>query len=307
MRKLETVGVVGFGAMGRQIARLCAQYGLNAVILKVTPGDAEEKIRRALDDIKNGKGGLTSAVEKGKMTQEEADAIMGRITATTDWDELCSKSDYVVESVLEDMDLKRDIFKKLDSKTDKDVVLASNTSSLPITFVAGATQNPERVITAHFSQPVLVMKILEISLGRVTSDEAFQQTKALGERLERIIAVARDMGTGVPTTRLSNALFAEAMNLLEEGIATPRSIDTCARYGYGHPMGPLEMRDQITGWEIVGKLWDGMFKTTNDPKWRPPMLLKQMLELGYIGNPARWKGSRGGIYELYCEKRIGED
>ena len=303
MRKVEKVGVVGFGVMGREITRLCAQHDF-----KVIAYDVDEQILQSgLGEIKDGRWGLSGAVAKGKLTHEQAEAAMNRIIVTTDMGEVCRQSDYIIEAVPEDLELKKKVFEELDFKTGEDVVLASNTSMLPITFIAAATQNPERVITAHFFQPVAVMKLLEISLGRLTSEDTLQITKQLGIKLDRIIAIARDTGTGVPSTRLSNALLAEAMRLLEEGVATPRNIDICARYGHGYPMGPLEMRDQVVGWEIVARIWDGMLRTTGDPKWTAPPLMKQMFPLGYKGNPKIWKDSKGGIYEFFDEERIGEE
>ena len=302
MRKVETIGIVGFGLMGREITRLCAQHGF-----KVIARDVDEKIlQNGLEEIKSGRWGLSGAVAKGKLTREEAEAVINRIAVTTNTDEVCHQADYVIEAAPEDLELKKQIFKELSSKAGEDVVLASNTSTLPITLISAAAENPERVITTHFSQPVAVMRILEICLGRLTSEETLETTKELAAKLDRIISISKDMGTGVPTARLSMALLTEAFNLLEEGIATPKDIDICARYSYGHPMGPMEMRDQVVGWELVGKVRDEMLRLTGDERWKNPALLKQMLALGYKGNPKKW-GGKGGIYELFGQKRIGEE
>ena len=198
----------------------------------------------------------------------------------------------------EDLELKKRVFKDLDSKTDEDVILASNTSSLPITHIASATSKPERVIGTHFFQPVHVMKLVEVVSGVLTSEKTVQVTKNLLEKLERVVVFVKDNGKGFPSVRLSHALFREAMQIVEEGVASPEDVDKILKYGYGYPMGPFELTDWV-GLDMRAKIWDEMYKLTNDPKWIVPPLVRLLIISGYRGNPKTRKGSKGGFYEYF--------
>jgi len=296
--KIEKIAVIGFGVMGREITRLCAQHGFKVVARDIS----DEILKAGVQEIKSGRWGLERAVEKGKITKDEAEAILSRIEVTTDLKYACKDADYVIEAVPENLELKKRVFAELDELCPEHAILASNTSSLPITQIAAATQRPEKVIGMHFFQPVAVMKLLEIVKGLLTSDETLETSKKLGEKLERVIAVVKDLGTGFPSIRLSHALFMEAMKIVEEGVATPKDVDIILKYGYNHPMGQFEFTDWI-GIELRARVWEEMYRLTGDPKWRIPPLMRQLIAAGFKGDPKRWKGSRGGFYEYFGQER----
>jgi 3-hydroxybutyryl-CoA dehydrogenase len=298
MKEIEKIGIVGFGVMGSQISQLCAQSGYSVIA-----SDVDEKILKSgVEEIKTGRWGLDKAVEKGKIKKDEAEEVFQRISTTTELKQACQNADYVIEVVPENMELKKEIFKKMDENSGEDTILASNTSSLPITDIAAATERPDKVIGMHFFQPVAVLKLVEMVKGLLTSDETVDRSKEVATKIGRVIAVVKDTGMGFPSIRLSRALAMEAIKLVEEGVATPKDIDAILKYGYNHPMGQFEMSDWI-GLEIRAKVWDEQYKITGDPIWRVPPILKQLLISGYKGDPKRWKGSKGGFYEFFGEER----
>ncbi|MDF2954841.1 MAG: 3-hydroxyacyl-CoA dehydrogenase [Candidatus Alkanophagales archaeon MCA70_species_2] len=296
--EIEKIAVIGFGVMGREITRLCAQHGFKVVARDISDGI----LKAGMKEIKSGRWGLEKTVEKGKMTREEAEAALSCIEVTTDLKYACNDADYVIEAVPESLELKKKVFAELDEICPEHTILASNTSSLPVTQIAAATKRPEKVIGMHFFQPVVVMKLLEIVRGLLTSDETLEVSKRLAEQLGRVIAVVKDMGTGFPSIRLSHALAVEAIRIVEEGVATPKDVDIILKYGYNHPMGQFEFTDWI-GLELRAKVWEEMYKLTGDSKWRTPPLMRQLITAGFKGDPKRWKGSRGGFYEYFGQQR----
>lgn len=292
--KIKCIGVLGFGTMGRQISLLCAERGFDVIATDIE----ENVLKKGYKEIEET---LNRRVEKKKITKEKSSEILSRIELTTNFGKLCEKAHYIIEAIPESLDLKKKAFKDLDSKTD--VILASNTSSLPITLLASETSKPERIIGTHFFQPVHVMKLVEIVTGLLTSKKTLDVTVDLMEKLDRIVVVVKDNGRGFPSIRLSHAIFMEAMRIVEEGVASPEDIDKILKYGYGHPMGPFELTDWI-GLDMRARIWEEMYRLTNDSKWIVPTMMKMLISSGYLGNPKRKKGSKGGFYDYFKKREI---
>jgi 3-hydroxybutyryl-CoA dehydrogenase len=230
---VRSVAVVGFGVMGTGIAQVFAQAGFNVIARDVS----EAVLKRGLEVIKEGPFGLQKAVEKGRLKREEAEAALARIKVTTSLEEAARDADLVVEAIFENLELKKALFKELDEKCPKHAVLASNTSTLSITALAGATKRPDRVVGMHFFNPVPVMKLVEVVRGLATSDETVQLIKDLAVKLGKTPVVVKDV-PGFIANRLALPYLAEAMRAYEQGIASAQDIDTAMKLGYNMPMGP---------------------------------------------------------------------
>ena len=273
--EIKTIGVVGAGSMGSGIAQIAAQAGYTVVMR-----DIDEKfVTRALGSIDKF---LAKSVEKGKITADAKDGIMGRIKGTTKIEDL-KDVDYVVEAVYEDMELKKAVFKELDALVRKDVIVATNTSSLSITEIAGATGRPDRVVGMHFFNPVPLMKLVEVIRNQFTSDDTLKTAMDLSRKLgKEPIEVKVDIPCFV-VNRLMMPHFIEAILLLEQGIASAEDIDKAAKLGLNYPMGPFELMD-LTGIEIAYHVAEYLHKELNkELKWVPPRLLKDMVKAGKLG------------------------
>ncbi len=238
---IKTIGVLGAGSMGNGIAQVAAQSGYNVVMR-----DIEDKfIDRALKGIDKF---LSKSVEKAKITADDKSATLGRIKGTTKIEDL-KDVDFVVEVVLEDMDLKKKVFKELDELTRKEVILATNTSSMSITEIATATNRQDKVVGMHFFNPVPLMRLVEVVRGYNTSDETVAATIELTKKLgKEPVEVKKDVPAFI-VNRLMIPHFIEAMKLLEQGVATKEDIDKAAKLGLNYPMGPFELMD-LTGLDI---------------------------------------------------------
>ncbi len=300
LRREGKVVIVGFGLMGRQIGQLFAQKGFEVIGVDRT----DEILGTALNEIMEGRFGLKRAVKRGKLTEEEAKESFERISTTTNLKGACGKASFVIESVYEDLALKKDVFKKIDSYCRGDVILATNTSTLSITEIATATNRPDKVIGMHFFNPPQVMRLVEVIRGLLTSNETINFTKDLARKLGKHPIVVKDY-PGFATSRLGIKLFLEACEMLQEGVANIQDIDTCMRLGYGHPMGPFELADLI-GLDTRLKIIEALRAQTGDPAWKTPVILKQLVASGYIGDPKLKPGSKGGFYEYYNLKKPGE-
>ena len=277
--QIKTMMVVGAGQMGSGIAQVAAQAGLTVYLR-----DIEQRfVDRGLGVIEKN---LARDVEKGRKTPEEKASILSRITGTVDLAP-AAQCDLVVEAIVENLDAKLSLFRELDSLVPAHAILASNTSSLPITQLAAATKRPAQFIGMHFMNPVPVMKLVEVIRGIATSDETYATIKALAEAMGKTTAVVNDF-PGFISNRILLPMLNEAMFALYEGIAGVEEIDTVMKLGMNHPMGPLTLADFIgldTCLYILNVLYDG-FK---DPKYRPCPLLVQMVQAGYLGR----KSGRG--------------
>jgi 3-hydroxybutyryl-CoA dehydrogenase len=266
--------VVGAGLMGSGIAQVAAVAGWDVTLRDVT--------RPALDKgMAAVERSLARMVDKQTVTADDRDAAMARIATTTDLD-AAADADVVVEAVFEEVEVKREVFRELDRLTNADAVLATNTSAIPVTTIAAATQRPERVVGTHFFSPVPMMRLVELVRGLRTSDDTLATARSFAEDLGKTcIVVERDVA-GFVTTRLITALAMEAIALYESGVASAEDIDLACRLGFGHPMGPLATTD-LTGVDILRHAALNVYAETGDPKFYPPELLSRMVDAGDLG------------------------
>ena len=270
----QKIAVVGAGLMGSGIAQVSAVAGLEVVMRDVT----DVALQRGKDGIEKS---LTRFAEKGKIAEADVEAALGRIATTTDLDS-AADADLVVEAVFEDLAVKNEIFRNLDRICKDTAVLASNTSAIPITQIAAATQRPEAVVGTHFFSPVPMMALCELVRGYKTSDATLATARAFAEQIGKTcIVVNRDVA-GFVTTRLIAALANEAVRLLENGVASAEDIDTACKLGFGHAMGPLTTVD-LTGVDIMRNASQNIYNDTRDPKFAPPELLSRMVIAGDLG------------------------
>ena len=271
--EIKTFGIIGAGQMGNGIAQVAAMSGLDVIMNDIS----EEFVERGLGTITKI---LSRSVEKGKMTDDEKNAVLGRIKTSTSLQDMAS-ADFVVEAAIEKEDLKFQIFKDLDEICEDQVILATNTSSIPIGRIAAQTKRPQKVIGMHFMNPVPVMKLVEVICGIATSEETFQTTWDLAEKFGKTPAKAEDY-PGFIANRILLPMINEAIYCLYHGVGTVEDIDTVMRLGMNHPMGPLTLADLIgldTCLAIMETLYDG-FK---DSKYRPCPLLRKYVEAGWLG------------------------
>ncbi len=260
--------------MGSGIAQVSAQAGWNVVLRDVT----DEALAR-------GRGGIEASyakfVAKGKLTAEDAEAALARITTTTELD-AAADADVVVEAVFEKLEVKQEIFRTLDGLVKDEAVLASNTSAIPITKIAAATRRPERVVGTHFFSPVPMMQLCELVRGLKTSDETLAAARDFAEGVGKTcIVVNRDVA-GFVTTRLITALVVEAATLRESGVASAEDIDIACKLGFGHAMGPLATAD-LTGIDILLNAANNIYTESQDEKFAAPEQMRRMVDAGDLG------------------------
>ena len=271
--EIKTFGVIGAGQMGSGIAQVAAMSGLNVIMNDIK----KEFVDKGLASIAKI---LSRGVEKGKMSEEEKKAVEGRITASLSLKDMAS-ADYVIEAATENEKIKFQIFNELDEICKNQVILATNTSSIPIGRIAAQTRRAEKIIGMHFMNPVPVMKLVEIIPGLATSDETFQITWDLAEKFGKTPAKANDY-PGFIANRILLPMINEAVYCLYHGVGSREDIDTVMKLGMNHPMGPLALADLIgldTCLAIMETLYDG-FK---DSKYRPCPLLRKYVEAGWLG------------------------
>lgn len=275
--EVKRVCVVGFGVMGTGIAQVFAQYGYEVAVRDVS----EEVLKRGLEVVKSGPFGLMKAVEKGRLTKEQAEAALSRIKTYTDLSEAAKDADLVVEAIIENLDVKRQLFKELDQVCPSRAILASNTSTLSITAIGGATKRPDRVVGMHFFNPVPAMRLVEVVVGLATSQDTVNTVKELAVKVGKTPVVCKDV-PGFIANRIALPYLVEAMRVYEQGIASKEDIDTAMKLGYGFPMGPLELLDLI-GHDTTLNVLESMYRETLDAKYAPPTILKQMVRAGLLG------------------------
>ncbi len=271
--EIKTVAVIGAGTMGNGIAQVFASSGFEVKLRDV----GEPQIERGMTNIRKS---LARLAEKGKITQEDQDAALGRITTTTELSDLAG-CDLVVEAIFENFEAKSAVFKELDSLLAPEAILASNTSSIDITKLAAVTKRPDRFIGMHFFNPVPLMQLVEVIRGLATSDETFATIRDLSVKLGKTPVEVRDY-PGFVSNRVLMPMINEAVFALFEGVASKEDIDTVMKLGMNHPMGPLTLADFIgldVCLDILHVLYDG-FK---DPKYRPCPLLVKMVQAGKLG------------------------
>jgi 3-hydroxybutyryl-CoA dehydrogenase len=270
---VTTIGVVGAGQMGHGIALVAAQAGYNVLLRDITQ-DFVKKGMQKIDRF------LSKSVEKGKLSAEEKEKILGRIKGTTKLEDL-QKADLIIEAIVEQVATKKQLFKELDDLCKKETFFASNTSTIPITDIASATKRPERFIGMHFMNPVPLMKLVEVIRGLHTSDECAKLVIELSEKMGKIPVEVND-GPGFVSNRLLMPMINEAIYCLMEGIGTAENIDNVMKLGMNHPMGPLALADLI-GLDVVLNIMTVLYEGFNDSKYRPCPLLKKMVQAGCLG------------------------
>lgn len=274
LEQIRKVCVVGAGVMGSGIAQVFAQAGYDVVIVDV----AEQFLQKGTSSIR---ANLERAVVKGKMSKEEAEAVLGRIKTTLDLEKAGGEADFVVEAVVEKMNVKREVFSRLDRACKSHTILASNTSTLSITEMASVTQRPDRVAGMHFFNPAPIMRLVEVIAGAETSQETLDTVKALAEKLGKTPVEVKE-SPGFVVNRLLTLMLNEACFLLMENVARPEDIDTAMKLGCNHPMGPFELMD-LVGLDIVLSITETLYQETGDPKFRPSPLLRKMVRAGLLG------------------------
>ncbi len=271
---VRSVGVIGAGTMGRGIAETLAHQGFECTLIDRTTAD----INRAKKSIENS---LHRQIEKWALTEVEMKVILSRIHFSTEMVAV-KDTDYCIESVSENLSLKKEIFKKLDSICSERVILASNTSTLSLTEIAAETNHPERVIGLHFLHPVVKIDLVEIIKGLKTSNTTVDITIDFVKSMKKI-GVQVFESPGFVTTRLILTLINEAIHTLLEGVATAKDIDTAMRIGYDFKYGPLELADRM-GLDSIFIAMERLFREYGDLKYRPPVLLKKMVRAGHKGS-----------------------
>jgi 3-hydroxybutyryl-CoA dehydrogenase len=272
---IKTIGVVGAGTMGNGIAQVAAQAGYDVIM-----SDIEDRFVQS--GLKNIDKFLAKSVEKGKITADAKAQVLAKIKGTTKIEDM-KDADYVIEVVLEVMDLKKKVFKQLDEVTRKDVILTTNTSSMSITEIANSTSRPDKVCGMHFFNPVPLMRLVEVIRGFYTADATIATSLDLARKFgKEPIEVKKDIPCFV-VNRLMMPYFIEAIWLLQEGIASPEDIDKAAKLGLNYPMGPFELMD-LTGIDIAYNVAEYLFKEMNkELKWTPPRLMKDMIKANRLG------------------------
>lgn len=272
---IREVGIVGGGQMGGGIAEVCAKAGLDVIVAEIS----EEAVAASRRGIGNSFG---RAVAKGKLTVEQHDSATALVTFTTDLGDLADR-DLIVEAVVENEDLKRSIFTRLDEIVDSpDAILASNTSSIPITRIAGATERPEMVIGMHFFNPAPVMPLVEVVHGVLTSDATAARVATFAsERLGKVVVHAQDRA-GFIVNMLLVPYIVDAIRMYESGFASKEDIDKGMMNGAGYPMGPLTLGDLI-GLDTMLFVAESLYEEYRESRYAPPPLLKRMVEAGLLG------------------------
>ncbi|MDJ0522105.1 MAG: 3-hydroxyacyl-CoA dehydrogenase family protein [Planctomycetota bacterium] len=281
---IERVLVIGAGTMGHGIAHVAAQAGCQAYLFDVD----QDVVQAGLGKVK---ANLQKGVDRGKVTQEAMDAALANLhAAPADLADAAKDMDLVVEAVPERMELKQSIFGTLGQACPAHAILATNTSSLPVTDIAQTSGRPEQVIGMHFFNPVHLMKLLEIVKTEQTSDEVVAATREIGERWGKTCVVVKD-SPGFATSRLGLVLGLEAIRMVEEGVASAQDIDTALELGYRHPMGPLKLTD-LVGLDVRLGIADHLAEVLDDRRFQPPQLLRDMVAEGKLG-----KKSGQGFYD----------
>jgi 3-hydroxybutyryl-CoA dehydrogenase len=278
----EVIGVIGSGTMGNGIAQVAARAGYEVVMRDVST----EFLERGMKAIDRS---LQRDVDKERLTTDEKESVIGRIKTTTKL-EAFSGAAFVIEAVTENLEVKTEVFKALDSITLPQAILASNTSSISITKLGAVTKRPDKVIGMHFMNPVPVMKLVEVIRGLATSDETYERVRELSEKLGKTALDCHD-SPGFVSNRVLMPMINEAIFTLHEGVATRESIDGIMKLGMNHPMGPLTLADFI-GLDVCLAILNVLYEGFGDPKYRACPLLRQYVDAGWLG-----KKTGRGFYE----------
>lgn len=270
---MKNVVVIGGGTMGNGIAHAAAASGLEVSLVDVNDSILQRAVATITSNLQRG-------VDKGRMTAEQRDEVVGRIRTTTDMESIAS-ADIVIEAIIENLEAKTQLFARLDSITRPETILASNTSSISITKIASATKRPDKVIGMHFMNPVPIMTLVEVIRGIATSDETWQKVEDLAKRMGKTAIEVNDY-PGFISNRVLMPMINEAIFALYEGVATREAIDGVMKLGMNHPMGPLTLADFI-GLDVCLAILRVLEQGFGDPKYRPCPLLVKMVDAGWLG------------------------
>jgi 3-hydroxybutyryl-CoA dehydrogenase len=272
-RGIQTIAVIGAGTMGHGIAQVAAASGFRVLLNDVD----RESLGRGVRAIE---GNLAKGIELAKLTEEDRDRTLHRIRGTTRLEE-CATADLIIEAAPEKLELKRDILRQLDDVSDHPFIFASNTSSLSITGIATSAKRPEAVVGMHFFNPVHIMRLVEIVVGEKTSAETVETVTSVGRTMRKEPIVVKDV-PGFASSRLGVALGLEAMRMVEQGVASPRDIDTAMELGYNHPMGPLKLTD-LVGLDVRLSIAEYLHRELGSETFRPPEVLRRLVSEGKLG------------------------
>jgi len=271
--EVRSVGVVGCGIMGSGIVEVCAKAGMQVVFVEAN----DQLVARGREAIERS---MAKAVERGKLDASSRDEVLGRMTGTTDFNDLAG-TDLVIEAVVEDPEAKREVFHKLDELTRPEVILASNTSSIPIVELASVTERPDKVVGMHFFNPPPVMALLEVVRSLTTSDETVEFARGMGDRLGKTTVLSKDRA-GFIVNYLLVPYLNFAAQMYQEGFASAEDIDTAISLGLSHPMGPLTLLDFI-GIDTAVHVAEVLYDEFREPLFAPPAILKRMVSAGWLG------------------------
>jgi len=274
---IQTLGIIGAGQMGNGIAQICATAGIKVVMCDINAA----AVQRGIDNVS---ANLDRLIKKDKLPAEEKQPILGRIQGTTDLSAL-SQSEFIVEAATENLELKQNILKDVDSLARPDAIVATNTSSISITRLAATVSRPRQFIGMHFFNPVPVMGLVEVIRGIQTSDETCATTEALARRVGKT-PIAVKNSPGFVVNRVLVPMINEAVFVLQEGLAKAEEIDSGMQLGANHPIGPLALADLI-GLDTCLAVMEVLYREFNDPKYRPAPLLREMVDAGYLGRKAK--------------------
>lgn len=271
---ISTIGVVGAGTMGSGIANLAALSGFNVILIDVEE-HVLQKARSRMESF------MDKSIAKGKMTVEQKHEAMEKVRESTDLDEM-KHADVVIEAVIENMDVKKEVFSKLDQIAPEHAILATNTSSMSITEIASVTNRPSQVVGMHFFNPPQLMKLVEVVRGYKTSDEMVEQAKELARRLKKEPVEVKKDSPGFIVNRIMIPQFIEAIRLVEEGVASMEDIDKAVTLGLNYPMGPFTLQD-FAGVDIGLHVMDYFYQEFKDDRFAAPLLLRQLVRAGRLG------------------------
>ena len=274
--QIRRVAVVGAGTMGHGIAQVAAMAGYQTGLTDASGDALTTAMRRIASN-------LTGAVNRGKITQDEADAATSRIEPA-DLAAAVGDADLVIEAVAEDLDIKEQLFRQLDAVVGGDAVLATNTSSLSVTRIANATRQPARVVGMHFFNPVHIMKLVEVIAHPQSDPAVVAAAREAAQQMGKTTILVRDT-PGFASSRLGVVLGLEAMRMVEQGVASAADIDTAMELGYGHPMGPLRLTD-LVGLDVRMNIAEYLHRELRDPKFEPPRILRDKVDRGELGKKA---------------------
>ncbi|HKS09963.1 MAG TPA: 3-hydroxyacyl-CoA dehydrogenase family protein [Pyrinomonadaceae bacterium] len=270
---IETIAVIGAGTMGHGIAQVAAASGFRVLLNDVD----RETLARGVRAIE---GNLAKGIQLAKLTEDDRDRTLQHIHGTTKLEE-CAAADLIIEAAPEKLDLKQNILRQLETVSGHPFIFASNTSSLSISEIAAQARRPEAVVGMHFFNPVHIMRLVEIVVGKQTSDETVQTVTEIGRKMRKEPIVVKDV-PGFASSRLGVALGLEAMRMVEQGVASPRDIDTAMELGYNHPMGPLKLTD-LVGLDVRLNIAEYLHRELGSETFRPPEILRRMVSEGKLG------------------------